>query len=118
MEDELRLAAREVEEHLCKVAVHPGEPRPCVGRRVVDVDRLVDQSQPVRVLYVQQPTYAAGDASSVGIRDDSTAGTYVRNQVQRIQDVVVVVGAEDSGYLRHRPRVPDVHMRAAISANQ
>ena len=44
MEDELRLAARKVEQHLCKVAVCPRKPLPGVGSRVVDIDGLVDQS--------------------------------------------------------------------------
>ena len=49
-EDQLRLAAREVQKHLCEVAICPGEPWPCVRSRVVNVDRLVNEAQSVRVL--------------------------------------------------------------------
>lgn len=43
LENQLRLPTSEVKKHFCKVAVHPCEPRPCVGRGVVDVDGFVDQ---------------------------------------------------------------------------
>ena len=49
LENQVRLALREVEEHLCEVAVRPRKPRACVGA-VVDVDGLVDESQTCSVL--------------------------------------------------------------------
>ena len=49
VEDQVRLAAREVEQHLGEVAVRPCEPRAGV-RAVIDVDRLVDQAKARSVL--------------------------------------------------------------------
>ena len=42
LENQVRLALREVEEHLCEVAVRPCEPRTRVTRRAVDRLTLVD----------------------------------------------------------------------------
>ena len=49
VEDQMRLAACEVEQHLREVAVRPREPRAGV-RAVVDVDRLVDETETCSVL--------------------------------------------------------------------
>lgn len=49
VEDQMRLAACEVEQHLREVAVRPREPRAGVCA-VVNVDRLVDETEACRVL--------------------------------------------------------------------
>ena len=49
LENQVRLALREVEEHLGEVAVRPREPRACVGA-VVDGDGLVDETEAASVL--------------------------------------------------------------------
>ena len=42
LENQVRLALREVEEHLCEVAVRPCEPWASVVTAIVDVDGFVD----------------------------------------------------------------------------
>ena len=51
-ENKLWFAARKVQQHLRKVAIRPGEPRPSVRGGVVDVNRFVDETQTVRVLVI------------------------------------------------------------------
>ena len=60
LENQVRLALREVEEHLGEVAVRPGKPRAGPVGHVVYRDRLVNEAQAVSSLNFVSATERAG----------------------------------------------------------
>lgn len=129
----MRLALREVEQHLGKVAVGPSEPGAGV-RPVVNADRLMNEAEAVRVLChdavsAQYPWHNDGGAqrehNALHARKAPTenktlmvaaqtekVNAHVGDEVQRPRDVLVIVGSKDGGNLGHRPGM--VHVRQSI----